>query len=210
VFLWRVVYRLYRREGAVLFEQELAPSDDGPAPAGVAIRPLADRDWRHVARALTTRSLERLRRNARGGSVCLAAWRGERPVGFTWVSEPHTAPESLPVPLPSDATYGWDLWVDPRERGRGVGSALVRARLAYARERGYRRAWRIVTDHNRPALRTHEKTAGIAARVLGRVTYNTFLGRSRVRYHPASGRPDVPAGSVSGGHPQPLDRPDRS
>jgi ribosomal protein S18 acetylase RimI-like enzyme len=184
-FLWRVVYRVYRREGAVLFEQDLTAAIEQSTPAAVQIRPLADRDWGPIAGALTSRAFERFHRNALGGSVCLVAWRGEQPVGHTWLSEPGTAPASLPIPLPSDATYGWDLWVDPRERSRGTGSALVRARLRYARERGYRRTWRIVTDHNRPALRTLEKSSGGGLRVLGRVTYATFLGRNRARYQPS-------------------------
>jgi GNAT superfamily N-acetyltransferase len=76
--------------------------------------------------------------------------------------------------------------VDPRERGRGVGSALVSARLSAARERGHRRAWRVIAPENRPSLRTIEKSSGGAARVVGSLTYVTFFGRMRLRYEPGS------------------------
>jgi GNAT superfamily N-acetyltransferase len=182
--LQRTAYWLYRRESGVLFEQDVARVSERPAPAGVEIRVLADRDWGALAQTLTTRSLERLRRRAMPGSTCLVAWRGGRPIGYTWISEPEARPESLPVSLPSGVFYGWDLWVEPPERGRGVGSALARARVVYARERGARRAWRVIVDENRPALRTLEKSSGGRARALGKVTYVTFLGRVRRRYEP--------------------------
>jgi ribosomal protein S18 acetylase RimI-like enzyme len=186
-FLDRTIHRLYRRRRGILFEEDLtAVREDGPPP-GVEIRVLADRDWEPVARAVTTRALDRFRRNTMPGNTCLVAWRGERPVGFTWLSEPRPT-LALPAPLPSDAVYGWGLWVDPRERRRGVGSALVRARLVYTRKRGFRRAWRIILEDNRPAFRTIERSSGGDARVLGTVLYVTFLGRMRIRYEPGVAR----------------------
>jgi GNAT superfamily N-acetyltransferase len=184
--LQRTAYRLYRRQSGVLFEEDLTMVSEWPTPAGVEIRVLADRDWGALAQALTTRSLERFRRRAMPGRTCLVAWGGGRPVGYTWLSEPEATPESLPVSLPSGVVYGWGLWVDPGERGRGVGSALVSTRLVYAREHGARRAWRVIGDDNRPALRTFQKTSDDRARPLGRVTYVTFLGRLRGRYEPWS------------------------
>jgi len=182
----RSVHWLYRRQVGILFEEDLAMVSRGTPPAGVEIRALSDRDWGPLAQTLTTRGLERIRRRTMPGRTCLIAWRGERPIGHTWLSERGGTPGSVPVPLPSDASYGWDLWVDPRERGRGVGSALAIARLEYARERGRRRVWRVVIPRNRPALRTVEKSSGGSARAIGRVTYVTCLGRRRTRYEPAS------------------------
>jgi GNAT superfamily N-acetyltransferase len=184
----RTIRRLYRRQRGILFEEDLTAVREERPPPGVEIRVLADRDWEPVARALTTRAFARFRRNTMPGDTCLVAWRGERPVGFTWMSEPGRKLESLPVPLPSDAVYGRDLWVDPRERRRGVGSALVRARLAYTRQRGFRRTWRIILEDNRPAFRTLERSSGGDARVLGTVLYVTFLGRMRIRYEPGVAR----------------------
>jgi ribosomal protein S18 acetylase RimI-like enzyme len=168
-----------------LFEADLAELSQAQPPAGIEVRALGDGDWARLAGALTTRSLERIRRHSTPGNTCFVAWRGERPLGFAWISEPGTTHESLPLRVPPDVVYGWDLWVDPRERCRGVGSALVRARLAYARERGFQRSWRIVMDGNESALRTLERSSGARARVLGQVIYATSLGRTRVRYEPA-------------------------
>jgi GNAT superfamily N-acetyltransferase len=185
--LERTVYRLYRRQRGILFEEDLTILSERPPPAGVVIRALADRDWGPVAHAVTTRSVERFRGRARSGSTCLVAWQGERPVGYTWLSDPESTPESLPVSVPPGAVYGWGLWVDPRERGRGVGTALATARGIYARERGVRRAWRVIADENRAAIRTLEKSSDGRARALGKVTYVTFLGRLRGRYEPDEG-----------------------
>ncbi len=194
-FLQRAVYRLYRRRTALLFEEDVTRVSQVRLPAGVEVRVLGDRDWASITGALTTRVLKRFRRNLTPWNTCLVAWRGERPVGYTWFSEPGATVEELPLRLPPDAAYGWDLWVDPRERRRGVGSALVRARLAYARERGFVRAWRIVIDSNLPALRTIERGGVGDARVLGKVVYVTLLGRMRARYVPSeTGR--APASSA--------------
>jgi ribosomal protein S18 acetylase RimI-like enzyme len=189
--LERTIYRLYRRRTGHLFEEDLTEVSQAPPPVGVEVRVLGDRDWPSITGALTTRALKRFGRHMTPRNTCLIAWRGERPVGYTWLSEPGATLEELeevllPLPLPPDAVYGWDLWVDPRERSRGVGSALVRARLACARERGFLRAWRIVIDGNQPALRTLERSSGGGARVLGKVVYMTFLGRMRARYEPGA------------------------
>jgi ribosomal protein S18 acetylase RimI-like enzyme len=185
-FLNRAVHRLYRRETGLLFEEDPREVSEAPPPAGVEVRVLGDRDWVDVADTLTTRALSLFRRQMTPQNTCLVAWRGERLIGYTWLSEPGAPLRGLPLPLPSGIAYGWDLWVDPRERSRGVGSALVRARLACARERGFLRAWRIVIDGNRPALRTLERSSGGRARVLGKVVYVTFLGRRRARYEPGA------------------------
>jgi ribosomal protein S18 acetylase RimI-like enzyme len=183
--LLRRVRRLYHRRAGLLFEADLAELSEAPPPAGVEVRVLGDPDEASIAGALTTRALRRIRSCMTPGNTCFMAWRDERPVGFAWVSEPGTSHGSLPLPIPPDVVYGWDLWVDPRERSHGVGSALVRARLAFARERGFLRSWRVVMDGNEAALRTLERSSGEGARVLGQVVYETFLGRLRVRYEPA-------------------------
>jgi ribosomal protein S18 acetylase RimI-like enzyme len=183
--LLKRVHRVYHRGAGLLFEADLAELSHARPPAGVEVRVLSDRERPSLAAGLTTRARRRIDSQMTPGARCFIAWRGERPVGFAWLSDPGTTQEALPLPLPPDVVYGWDLWVDPRERGHGVGSALVRARLADARERGFLRSWRVVMDGNEGALRTLERSSRGGARILGQVVYETFLGRTRVRYEPA-------------------------
>ncbi len=49
------------------------------------------------------------------------------------------------------------LFVHQDFRGRGVGTALVEAAVAGARQHGFRRLWLTVSTENRPALRVYEK-----------------------------------------------------
>jgi ribosomal protein S18 acetylase RimI-like enzyme len=186
--LERTLHWLYRRQRFVIFEEDLATGMERRSPPGTEIRVLGDRDWEPLSRALTTRNFKRFRRRAENLDwICLVAWRGERPVGWVWIAERIDPYRSFPAPLPSDVVYAWGLWVDPRERGRGVGSALVSARMSYARERGFRRVWRLIAAGNLPALRIFEKISGPNARVLGEAAWVTLLGRRRGGFEPASG-----------------------
>ncbi len=86
--------------------------------------------------------------------------------------------EFYPLPLPEDAVYLWDLYVIPEERNRGVGSALMSARLQHARGAGFRRAWRVVDAGSRPVLRILQRSAGGGARIAGEVAL-LKVGRRR-------------------------------
>jgi aminoglycoside 6'-N-acetyltransferase I len=67
------------------------------------------------------------------GFVCLIAWDGERAIGFAEVSTRGYVDgcESRPVPFLEG------LWVEARQRRKGVGRALVQAACNWARERGF-------------------------------------------------------------------------
>lgn len=132
--LYRTVHRLYRRDRFLLVESSLPGDDGGSSVPGVEIRPLEDSDWDPLGQLMTTRKIERFRNRSERGRTCFVAWRGGRPIGYSWVSE-RVDPEieHYPLPLPSDCVYGWDLYVNRDERGGGVGSALARARLRHAR-----------------------------------------------------------------------------
>lgn len=57
----------------------------------------------------------------------------------------------------------------------GPARALVSARLALARSRGYRVGWRLVSPDNRASLRTAEKTGKV--KIVGELSYVRILGR---------------------------------
>jgi ribosomal protein S18 acetylase RimI-like enzyme len=180
--LHRTLHRLYRRRKFVVLEHPLLDGGEGSVVGGVEIRLLDDRDWGSLEKAMTTHTIERFRHRLERGRTCFLAWSGERVIGYSWISE-RVEPEieELVMPLPNDALYCWDLYVMPDERNRGVGSALANARLSHARQLGFRRAWRVVSPDNAPAIRTSRGWAP-GVRTLGEVTVVKLLGRVRARY----------------------------
>lgn len=180
--LSRTLHRLYRRRRFLVLEHPLLDGGEPSLVEGVEIRPLEERDWGSLEKAVTKRTIERFRNRLARGRTCFLAWSGERPIGYSWISE-RVEPEieGLVMQLPNDALYCWDLYVMPHERNRGVGSALAHARLHHARQLGFQRAWRAVSPDNAPAIRTSEGWAP-GVRMLGEVTVVKLLGRVRARY----------------------------
>jgi GNAT superfamily N-acetyltransferase len=84
--------------------------------------------------------------------------------------------ETFPLPLPDDALYGWDLYVDPAERGSGVGSALVSRRLGHSKALGCRVGWRAIDTRNQGSVGTVRNTAGDGTRIVGRFRYVRIFG----------------------------------
>jgi GNAT superfamily N-acetyltransferase len=182
----RSVHRVFRRGRLTVFAQPLAAAREVPPPPGVRLAPLAEENWPALQEVVTRRDLERFRRLADLGHLCILAWRGSRPIGYAWVALRMEPEVSLcPVPLPADAAYLWDLYVVPAERSSGVGSALAGARLRLARERGYRVGWRMIERSNHASLRTLVKSGG-TARVVGEVRYVKLLSRMHTRFAPAA------------------------
>jgi GNAT superfamily N-acetyltransferase len=180
----RTLHRVYRRGRMLVVEQPLDELPPLRVPAGVEIREIHPDELERLRPLVTTRTLTRFRSYMDHGGICLVASRRGDPVGYTWIAG-RMLPgiESIPIDLPADAVYGWALYVMPTERGSGVGSALVAARLASAQRRGYRLAWRAIRITNRPALRTLEKTDGGSARVVRDVSYLKLLSHFRMRSH---------------------------
>jgi GNAT superfamily N-acetyltransferase len=179
----RSLWRVGRYDRMLVVEQDLDSFRESPLPPGVEIRPLLRSEQPFLSTLASSWKRERFRLAAERGRTCLVAWRGGRAVGYTWISasiDPDI--ELYPIQLPPGAAYGWDLFVLRSERGRGVGSALVSARLGWARERGFRTMRRAVAPGNRAALRTLQKTAGGGTRILGELVWVRFLGRSFTRY----------------------------
>jgi GNAT superfamily N-acetyltransferase len=188
----RTLDRVFQRLVMLVIEQDLAVQADVPLPPGVEITLFPERESEHPVRAggwsclapIATAYRRRVfRERHERGRICFVAWRDGQPVGYSWVSPRlETSMERFDLPLPADAAYGWDLYVAPRERRSGVGSALVSVRMAHAQSLGFRRIWRVIAVGNRASLRTAQKTWGEGSRVLGTAIYLRILGRARTRF----------------------------
>ncbi|CAN5142378.1 hypothetical protein BH23GEM4_BH23GEM4_01380 [soil metagenome] len=164
----RTLDRVLRRSRSLVIEQLLDDVAEVPPPPGIQIRAFSGPDWSPLTAIASRATLNRFRRDVNAGRICLVAWRGDRPVGYTWISrEMDRGMEFYPLPLPRDAAYGWDLFVVSEERSSGVGSALVSARLRYTRELGFRSMWRVIDRDNPASRRTLAKTTGIGTRIVG-------------------------------------------
>ncbi len=182
----RSVRRAVRWGRFVVIAQTLDRVREVPPPAGVGIRAAAPADRTALLAIVPRREQARLTRLGEPGRACLVAWRRRQPVGYTWFAE-RLAPDVslLPLPLPADAAYLYDLFVSREERGSGVGSALASARMAHARRLGFREGWRMIAPANRASFRTVEKTAGSGTRIIGEIGFlkvgPRVMARWRVR-----------------------------
>ena len=88
--------------------------------------------------------------HVRKGAV-LVAEVGDSPVGFVLLSRARFV---LRTARPAGSIT--DIYVDPAQRGRGIGTALLAAGLDWLRARGYRRVLLNVTAGN-PARRLYER-----------------------------------------------------
>lgn len=187
----RTLDRLSRRGLALLLEHVVADVPHLPLPDGVRIAPFAGPDWSAFLAIATPKRIARFRKRIARGRECLVAWRGERPVGFTWISTRMERDiESYPLPLPADATYHWDLYVASAERGTGLGTALAFARLHHAHDNKFRVGWRLIDIDNLASQRTAQKTATRSTRVIGEVRYLSIFGRSWCRFSPGAVSPE--------------------
>lgn len=180
----RTTHRLVRRSRMVIFAQPLEPIPEVRPPAGVAITRLHRDQLARLGDIAGLRDRERFRRLLDAGCIGLAAWRGDRPVGYAWVA-PRLTPEvsQCPLELPPRAAYLWDLYVVPSERSSGVGSALASERLRAARAIGRTEGWRMIELDNAASLRTLHRT-GATTRVVGEFTYLKLGSHLFARFTP--------------------------
>ena len=169
----------------VIIAQTLDSFKQVQPPSGLRISRLVLEDFPALGSIVTQRELNAFARQLAEGMIGLVAWRGGRPIGYTWVSG-RLLPFMIPFPLalPSNAAYLFNLYVLPSERSSGVGSALVSARLELARGLGFQEGWRMISPSNGASLRTVEKTAGHGTRLVGQVRYVRVLARVRTWYQP--------------------------
>jgi len=180
------IERAFQNTRLIVIEQDLAEVTALEPPRGVTIRAF-EGDWDAVEPILTSRGHDRFKTRIEAGRRCLIALRDERAIGYTWISpEIDREIEFLPLALPPNAAYLWDLFVILSERSEGIGSALTSARLAYARETGFTLGWRAIAPTNRPSLRTAEKTR--AVRILGEIEARRRFGWTRFDERRAGGR----------------------
>lgn len=180
----RTVHRVIRTSRLTVFAQTLERIADVPPPSGISIARLRAEETEALAPIAAERDRERFRRLLEIGCIGLAAWRGERPVGYAWVA-PEMRPEvsHCPLHLPAHAAYLWDLYVVPSERGSGLGSALAAERLRTARELGRTEGWRMIAPSNTASLRTLRRS-GETPRVVGELRYLKLGPRLFARFTP--------------------------
>lgn len=191
-FRVRTLDRLSRHGIALLLEHVVADVPHLPLPEGVRIAPFAGPDWSPFLALVTEQRIAKFRKRIARGRECLVAWRGDRPVGFTWIStRVERDIETYPLPLPADATYHWDLYVASAERGTGLGTALAFARLHHAHNQAFCVGWRLIDIDNLASQRTAQKTASSNTRVIGELRYLSLLGRSWSRLTPGAMSPET-------------------
>lgn len=182
----RTVHRVIRTGRLVIFAQPLDRAPNIPPPAGVTISCIDGADCDQLCALVTQRELERFRALTAAGRHCLVAWRDSRPIGYGWVAE-RIGPDVTLVPLmmPTDAAYLWDLYVLPAERCNGIGSALASARCRLARGLGFREGWRMIEPANHASIQTLVRS-GPGARVVGEMRYIKIGSRLNCRFTPAA------------------------
>ena len=170
---------VYRGGKLLVIEQDLERVHSVSPPEDVEIE-LFDGDVSRLFSILPTATREAFNARFAAGRSCLLASRSSNVVGYTWLSPRIDSDiEFLPLALPDDAVYLWDLFVPRNERGGGIGSALTGARLALAKQWGFRFGWRAVSPENKPSMRTVEKTGG--SQVLGELSWYQLFGRSHAK-----------------------------
>jgi ribosomal protein S18 acetylase RimI-like enzyme len=181
-FAHRTLHRLIRVSRLVVYAQPLDQAPHISPPPGVSISPIDVAGCEELVSLVPQRELSRFRALVSAGRHCMVAWRDRRPIGYAWVAEEAGPDVTLvPLPLPPDAAYLWDLYVIPAERCNGIGSALASARCEIARSRGFREGWRTIKRSNHASIRTLARS-GPGARVVGELRYIKLTTRIYARF----------------------------
>ncbi|MFN2433328.1 MAG: N-acetyltransferase family protein [Gemmatimonadota bacterium] len=135
-----------------------------PLPPGVHIARFEEEDWAALRELAGRRQRELFARRSAAGREAWVAWRGTVPLGVMWLTgSVDPALELHGFDLAEGAAYGYGLYVVPRERGRGIGSALTRALMARSRDRGFRSYCEVVYEDNLAAVRAAIRAIGTDA-----------------------------------------------
>jgi len=134
---WRERVHWYR---LWIFERRSTPvADPLPAPSDVSLRRLdrhQRRDW--VTQRTADRDWPQYRVALENDHELILAERGGEVLGWAWIGYGRVflAPLGRAIRLSDGTGYLYDAYVRPAERGRGIGRALVAARVARAEARG--------------------------------------------------------------------------
>jgi GNAT superfamily N-acetyltransferase len=96
------------------------------------------------------------------GYAGYAAYRGEQLVGCYWWAGGATAPHpdlrrfGLGIEMGPADVYGYDFYVDKRQRAGGTANEVLHLVETALRERGFERLWGWVASENRMALWTYD------------------------------------------------------
>lgn len=103
------------------------------------------------------------------GMSCLGAFRGDRLLGVTWLTEGGFDEDELPVRFEPPPGAAWDtgLYVRPEERGGRAFAALWAGTSAWLAERGLNWSMSRITDYNEASRRAHSR---MMARSVGALT----------------------------------------
>jgi GNAT superfamily N-acetyltransferase len=163
------------------------PLDQAPArlrvPEGIRIEPYSGPDWDRFRELAGPKQRRLYARRIAAGRKLLVAWRGDEPVGLTWMVDERATMrlDGMTLDLPQGWAYAYQLYVHPSARGGGLGSALTNARMHYARELGYHHLTRMIRKKNTPALKSAARAKGSTEPAGTALLYHT-LGRKWIRW----------------------------
>ncbi|MDX1385518.1 MAG: GNAT family N-acetyltransferase [Thermoanaerobaculia bacterium] len=147
----------YRRLTATVhrLQEGLTPA---AVASGVAIRHVHDAD--DPALVALTPDLEPATRRSRieRSAICLVAIVDGEPAGVTWSERGRAYVEylDLHIELEDTASYGYELFVSPRFRGRRLGRELLGVKRHHLRDLGVVDDLSLVVPENAAALATVE------------------------------------------------------
>ena len=143
------------------------PSTPPPAGAGFAIRPATTGDVAAIVRLIhALAEFEKLTHLVAGHArrLCAPHLFGPRPVAEALVAEREGRVVAFALFFTNFSTflarpglYLEDLFVEPAERGRGIGQALLERLARLAATRGYGRFEWSVLDWNEGAIRFYQR-----------------------------------------------------
>lgn len=155
---------VYRRYQLIAIPRAAMPG----MPRGHQVRALTDAEIRYVAADLELSSVTIDFRLGQG-MTCLAAFRGERLLGVTWLTDRPFNEDEVVVRFVPPPGAAWDtgLYVRPEDRGGRGFAALWAGTAAWLDERGLGWSMSRITDYNESSWRAH---ARMGARVIDTLT----------------------------------------